>query len=53
MTALDTLVAVVGALTVMGGLGAFARHVAEHVHQPSPHYNGRCPICGLAVQETR
>ena len=38
---------------VLPGLYAFARHVAAHVHQPSPHPNGRCEICGLAFQETR
>lgn len=52
VTAVDALLAVPSALAVMAGLGLFARHVAGHVHQPSPHYNGRCPICGLDPQET-
>ena len=38
---------------VLAGLYAFARHVAAHVHQPPVHPNGRCPVCGLAFQETR
>ena len=46
-----TALAVAIALLILAGIAPFARHVAEHVHQPSPHYNGRCPICGLAVQE--
>lgn len=43
---------VVFACLVMAGLGLFARHVATHVHQPPIHPNGRCPICGLASEET-
>lgn len=38
---------------VLAGIYAFARHVAAHTHQPPVHPNGRCPICGLAPQETR
>ena len=38
---------------VLAGIYHFARHVAAHEHQPSPHPNGRCPICGLAFQEAR
>ncbi|WP_169701909.1 hypothetical protein [Janibacter terrae] len=48
---MDTLLAVLAAMTVMAGLGLFARHVAGHVHQDSPHYNSRCPICGLSNEE--
>ena len=41
------------AVLVLVGIDHFARHVAAHVHQPPVHPNGRCPICGLAFQETR
>lgn len=45
--------AVVVVAFVLVGIYFFARHVAAHVHQPPVHPNGRCPICGLAPQETR
>lgn len=47
-----TAAALVVVALVLVGLYFFARHVAAHVHQPSPHPNGRCAICGLAFQET-
>lgn len=48
-----TAAALVVAVLVLVGIYFFARHVAAHVHQPPVHPNGRCPICGLAFQETR
>lgn len=47
-----TAFALVVAALVLVGLCFFARHVAAHEHQPPVHPNGRCPICGLAPQET-
>ena len=50
---MTTLAALVVAALILAGLYAFARHVAAHVHQPPVHPIGRCPVCGLAFQETR
>ena len=48
-----TAAAIAVAALVLVGIYHFAAHVAAHEHQPSPHPNGRCAICGLAFQETR
>lgn len=50
---MTTLAALASVAVLLPGLYAFARHVAGHITQSSPHPNGRCPICGLAFQETR
>ncbi len=51
MTVLEAVALAGMALALINGW-QLVTYAATHEHQPSPHYNQRCPICGLAVQES-
>lgn len=54
MTGIEIGLAIWFACVLMAAAYVLAATSGGHEHQPSPHPNGRCPICGLdATQETR